>query len=75
MKTINLILLLSLADCQFDYFGRTNQNNNVKQQSNIYLSPTGEMQACVSDEQCNDGLVCFKQNSDNYLGVCAKVNN
>lgn len=37
----------------------TTPNNNVQEYS------------CTTDEQCGQGLICYKQNS--YVGACARI--
>jgi len=66
MRTIKFCLLF-LMSCNDFSFGSMDSNANYPRQK-----PTTIDGHCTNDEQCGEGLVCWKQ-GDNYVGVCASV--
>lgn len=74
MKNKAVVLLLALVGCHdfaFNYFGSPYDPTNYSKAVTV-PSSHGDVVSCVKNEQCDDGLVCVKQNN-NYIGACASV--
>ncbi len=76
MRTISLSLIF-LAGCQSFKFDNTYQTKPYTT-THSYIQQTqyipGKGYECVTDDQCgNNGLICYKNNIDNSIGVCAQV--
>jgi len=63
------VLLLSLclmacSDFSFGIIGDKPSNVSAPQRGN----------ECIKDEDCNEGLICYKTNQS-YMGACIRVHN
>jgi hypothetical protein len=72
-----LLLCFCLTGCSFDWFGKSDTpqtpSNATKQTEEI--SAFGDVMPCVSDDQCEQGLICYKDKSQesNDTGRCGHV--
>ena len=68
-KCLVICLCLSMCGCMFDWFGKSNtpitqqQSNLPKQTNSEESSAFGDVVPCVSDDQCEAGLICYKDKS------------
>lgn len=64
-KTKIIMLSLCLVACSDFSFGIIGDKP-----SNVSTPLNGN--ECIKDEDCNDGLICYKTNQS-YMGACSKV--
>lgn len=78
MKKISILLAFGLMGCQdfsFGFFGNqpTTPPNQTTNSLPTKPSPYGELIMCINDSHCPNNLVCYKNDPNNYSGICAEI--